>query len=154
MCWSATNACTSHALPRTWSCRYYFRYQGTATIPPCYGNDTFGTRRGVNHWRVLKDPIRIHPRQLEELERLIRERIAPPDDPVNPCQPDTAAKVSEDGRVNTARPLMYRNTAANAKTFCECKDWESKWPEDRQWCLSDINERFYAKPYNFESDGW
>jgi hypothetical protein len=135
--------------------RYYYRYQGTATIPPCYGNDTQGSRRGTNHWRVLKDPIRIHPRQLDELNRLIRERIAPPDDAVNPCQPDTAADVSEDGSVNTARPLMYHNTAAHAKTFCECKDWESKWPEDRLWCVKyqDINERYYAHPYNFDTGG-
>ncbi|KAG7372538.1 alpha carbonic anhydrase [Nitzschia inconspicua] len=134
---------------------YYYRYQGAATIPPCYGNDTQGSRRGTNHWRVLKDPIRIHPRQLEELERLIRERIAPPDDVVNPCQPDTAAKVSPEGRVNTARPLMYHSPESHFKTFCECKDWESKWPEDRAWCLmTDINQRFYEKPYNFESDGW
>ncbi|KAL3902513.1 MAG: hypothetical protein SGILL_010794, partial [Bacillariaceae sp.] len=134
---------------------YYYRYQGTATIPPCYGNDTQGTRRGTNHWRVLKDPIRIHPRQLEELNRLIRERIAPPDDAVNPCQPDTAADVSDDGSVNTARPLMYHNTAAHAKTFCECKDWESKWPEDRNWCVKyqDINERYYDHPYNFDTNG-
>lgn len=90
-----------------------------------------------------------------ELERLIRERIAPINDAVNPCQPDTAAKVSEDGRVNTARPLMYTNATAHVKTFCECKDWESKWPEDREWCrIRDINERFYDKPYNFDTDGW
>mmetsp|Transcript_3904 Transcript_3904/g.6921 ORF Transcript_3904/g.6921 Transcript_3904/m.6921 type:complete len:439 (-) Transcript_3904:46-1362(-) len=134
---------------------YYYRYQGTSTTPPCYGADQFGTRRGVNHWRVLKDPIRIHPRQLFELERLIRERIAPPDDPVNPCQPDTAADVDSNGKVNTARPLMYHSPRAHAKTFCECKDWESKWPEDRAWCeMQDINERFYEQPYNFESDGW
>jgi hypothetical protein len=30
---------------------YYFRYQGSQTIPPCYGKDIRGTKRGVNHWR-------------------------------------------------------------------------------------------------------
>lgn len=59
-----------------------------------------------------KDPIRIHPRQLTELKRLVADRIAPPDDPVNPCQPNTAAKVSRDPDTNeveeveAARPLM------------------------------------------------
>jgi len=134
---------------------YYYRYQGTATIPPCYGNDTRASRRGSNHWRVLKDPIRIQSSQLKELERLIRDRIAPPDDLVMPCQPDTAAKVSNDGRVNVARPVMYTDDDAHRPTFCECKDWESKWPEDRDWCeTEDLEERLYLTPYNFESDGF
>ncbi|OEU13118.1 alpha carbonic anhydrase [Fragilariopsis cylindrus CCMP1102] len=134
---------------------YYYRYQGTATIPPCYGSDTRASKRGVNHWRVLKDPIRIQSTQLKELERLIRDRIAPPDDPVMPCQPDTAAKVSDDGRVNVARPLMSTDEEAHDPTFCECKDWVSKWPEDQAWCeTEDLEERLYLTPYNFESDGF
>lgn len=133
---------------------YYYRYEGTATIPPCYGNDTKASRRGTNHWRVLKDPIRIAESQLKELERLIRDRVAPQDDPVMPCQADTAAKVSEDGIVNVARPLMYTYEDAHRITFCECKDWESKWPEDRAWCLDELEDRLFMKPYNFESDGF
>jgi Eukaryotic-type carbonic anhydrase len=136
---------------------YYYRYQGSQTIPPCYGNVVTGSKEGTNHWRVMKDPVRIHPRQLEELTRLIAERIAPPDDPVNACKPDTAADVSEeDGKVtvNTARPLMYLQEA-HFKTFCECKDWASKWPEDRAWCKQqDIYQRFYTNPYNFEGEGF
>jgi hypothetical protein len=129
--------------------------QGTATIPPCYGSDTRASKRGVNHWRVLKDPIRIQSTQLKELERLIRDRIAPPDDPVMPCQPDTAAEVSDDGRVNIARPLMSTYEEAHDPTFCECKDWVSKWPEDQAWCeTEDLEERLYLTPYNFESDGF
>lgn len=130
--------------------------QGTATIPPCYGKDTRGTKRGANHWRVMKDPIRIQKKQLLELERLIRERIAPIDDPIMPCQPDTAAKVSQDGRVDVARPLQYYDEEAHDVTFCECKDWESKWPEDQAWCQAtkDVEERLYVTPYNFESDGF
>lgn len=30
---------------------YYFRYQGSQTIPPCYGKDIRGTKRGAVHWR-------------------------------------------------------------------------------------------------------
>mmetsp|Transcript_37127 Transcript_37127/g.90009 ORF Transcript_37127/g.90009 Transcript_37127/m.90009 type:complete len:562 (+) Transcript_37127:94-1779(+) len=110
---------------------YYFRYQGSQTIPPCYGNVVRGSREGTNHWRVLKDPIRIHPRQLKELKRLVADRIAPKDDPVMPCQPDTAGKVTrddsvlnEDGRgrvvdVDTARPKQYIYPEGHLITFCE-----------------------------------
>jgi hypothetical protein len=101
----------------------------------------------------MKDPTRIHRRQLEELKRLIRERIAPPDDPIMACQPDTAAKV-EGNDVNTARPLQYEHDV-HFTVFCECKDWPSKWPEDRAWCqIEDYNQRFYDTPYNFRSDGF
>eukprot|EP00537_Pseudo-nitzschia_pungens_P003212 CAMPEP_0172359778 /NCGR_PEP_ID=MMETSP1060-20121228/3924_1 /TAXON_ID=37318 /ORGANISM="Pseudo-nitzschia pungens, Strain cf. cingulata" /LENGTH=600 /DNA_ID=CAMNT_0013081565 /DNA_START=203 /DNA_END=2005 /DNA_ORIENTATION=- len=141
---------------------YYFRYSGTQTIPPCYGDYDSSSRKGTNHWRVMKDPIRIHPRQLVELRRLIAERIAPKGDPVKGCSPDTAAKVKIDqtreptdpGRyveVNTARPLQSWDRV-HFKTFCECKDWPSKWPEDRKWCqIDDMYERFYEKKYNFDA---
>jgi hypothetical protein len=138
---------------------YYFRYSGTQTIPPCYGTKLDNTRAQTNNWRVMKDPIRIHPRQLQELQRLIGERIAPLGSEVNECMTDTAAKVTRDETtdaiidVYAARPLQEWDPTAHFETFCECKDWESKWPEDRRWCvlLQDINERFYDKPYNF---GW
>ena len=110
----------------------------------------------------MKDPIRIHPRQLQELKRLLADRIAPPDDPVEPCVPSTAAKVTRDdtvlnqdglGRVvdvETNRALQYISDT-HFLTFCECKDWPSKWPEDRDWCRLDNSTRFYDHPYNFES---
>lgn len=136
---------------------YYFRYSGSQTIPPCYGNHIDNSRAGINHWRIMKDPIRIHPRQLQELKRLMGERISPKGSLVNECKPDTAAKVKRDSETNeiieieAARPLQEWNNV-HFKTFCECKDWESKWPEDRQWCLTDdISERFFDKPYNFDS---
>jgi len=135
---------------------YYFRYSGSQTIPPCYGNFVPELRTGTNHWRVMKDPIRIHRRQLQELRRLTADRIAPIDSPVNACQPDTAAKVTRDTLdtnkildVSNARPLQSWSKT-HFKVFCECKDWPSKWPEDRKWCeIEDINERFFLKPYNF-----
>mmetsp|Transcript_8669 Transcript_8669/g.18721 ORF Transcript_8669/g.18721 Transcript_8669/m.18721 type:complete len:449 (-) Transcript_8669:740-2086(-) len=141
---------------------YYFRYSGTQTIPPCYGDFDSSSRKGTNHWRVMKDPIRIHRRQLIELRRLIAERIAPKDDPIKSCSADTAAKVKVDStrdsndpskylEVNTARPLQDSDRV-HFKTFCECKDWVSKWPEDRQWCkIEDMNERFFDKKYNFDA---
>jgi carbonic anhydrase len=134
---------------------YYYRYSGSQTIPPCYGEPASDSRRGTNHWRVMKDPIRIHPRQLTEMKRLIRERIAPQNDPVMACKPDTAAKVSDGGEsVDTARPLQYEHPI-HFKVFCECKDWPSRWPEDREWCdIDDVYERFYDKPYNFQTNGF
>eukprot|EP00536_Pseudo-nitzschia_multiseries_P002986 jgi/Psemu1/236253/estExt_Genewise1.C_420092 len=137
---------------------YYFRYSGSQTVPPCYGNFQQESRAGTNHWRVMKDPLRIHTRQLLELRRLTAERIAPPGSPVDACLPDTAATVTRseaDPRtivgVDNARPLQSW-VKPHFKTFCECKDWPSKWPEDQKWCeIEDIEERFYDKPYNF---GW
>ena len=87
---------------------YYFRYSGTQTVPPCYGKWFSGNdRRQTNHWRIMKDPIRVSTRQVEEMHRLLRERIAPVDDPLRPCQPDTAAKrFPNSTRVSVARPLQ------------------------------------------------
>ena len=93
------------------------------------------------------------------MQRLIRERIAPPNDPFKACQPDTAADIRQDpvtGEeiVSVARPLQDTERL-HYKVFCECKDWPSKWPEDRDWCrIEDVNKRFYETPYNFETPGF
>lgn len=88
------------------------------------------------------------------MERLLRERVAGPLDPLKACQADTAARVDADGHVNVARPLMDTNSV-HFKVFCECKDWPSKWPEDRAWCeINNVQERFYSHPYNYETDGY
>ena len=133
---------------------YYFRYEGTQTIPPCYGPQTDGSRMETNHWRVLKDPIRVHPRQIREMERLIANRIAGPNEDIEfRCKPDTAAKVHHNDRVDVARPLQKFH-ARHHKTFCECKDWRSKWPEDRRWCeIRNMTKRFYDTPYNYQTSG-
>ena len=134
---------------------YYFRYQGTQTVPPCYGPFEVGSRGNTNHWRVLKDPVRVHPRQIAEMERLLRERIAPQDAKFKACENDTAGKIEKDGRISVARPLMQFNDQTHAKTFCECDDWASKWPEDRAWCKlerGDKDIRLYDHPYNFDSE--
>ncbi|KAL3911852.1 MAG: hypothetical protein SGILL_007121 [Bacillariaceae sp.] len=131
---------------------YYFRYQGSGTIPPCYGKNEKGKRSGVNHWRVMKDPARINPVQLAELQRLIAERVAPFDDPVAPCARDTAAKISPHGDVSTARPTQQFSELGHKLTFCQCSDWESKWEEDRKWCAIDsVDERFFQKRFNWEA---
>lgn len=100
----------------------------------------------------MKDPAQIHPVQLKELQRLIAERVAPHDDPIAPCQPDTAAKVTSQGEVSTARPLQQFHKSGHVMTFCECKDWESKWQEDRDWCkIDNIETRFFEKRFNWEA---
>lgn len=133
---------------------YYYRYSGTQTVPPCYGPFTSGTRGNTNHWRVMKDPIRVHPRQIAEMERLLKDRIAPTNDPFRACKPDTAGVIDELGHISVARPLQNFHIA-HYESFCECKDWPSKWPEDREWCkIENIEERFYSHPYNFKTIGF
>ena len=124
---------------------YYFRYEGTQTVPPCYE---------TAHWRVFKDPIRVASHQMRELERLIAWRL---DDS---CNKDTAGRPREDGNpdaVDVNRPLQkYHNL--HRKVFCECQDWPSKFPADRTWCRNWKNrppeQRLIDRPYNFRSNGF
>jgi hypothetical protein len=57
-------------------------------------------------------------------------------DPINPCQPDTAAMPYDNdaSKVNATRPLQSTHKAHHA-VFRECQDWGSKWKEDKEWCL-------------------
>lgn len=132
---------------------YYYRYSGTQTVPPCYGRWFSGNeRRQTNHWRIMKDPIRVSRRQIDEMHRLLRERIAPADDPVRPCLLDTAAKrFPNSDRISVARPVQSTR-GVHFKVFCECDDWTSKWPEDQEWCAMEKLDRLYRHPYNFETD--
>jgi hypothetical protein len=123
---------------------YYFRYEGTQTVPPCY--DTA-------HWRILKDPIRVAPHQMRELERLTAWRIG------DNCEADTAGKPREGNpdAVDVARPLQSYHKL-HRKVFCECQDWPSKFPLDRTWCRNWKNRppewRLFDQPYNWPSDGF
>lgn len=122
---------------------YYFRYEGTQTVPPCY--DTA-------HWRVFKDPIRVSSRQMRELERLIAWRLG------DNCEVDTAGLTTDnENRVDVARPLQSYHEL-HRKVFCECQDWPSKFPADRLWCRNWQNkppeERLIDHPYNWPSDGF
>ena len=103
----------------------------------------------------MKDPIRVSERQIDEMHRLIKERIAPSDAPVRACKPDTAAAPYEGNanRVNVSRPLMMTDKA-HFMTFCECR-WGSKWVEDQIWCKNkNQTSRLYDQPYNFATDGF
>eukprot|EP00548_Thalassiothrix_antarctica_P003227 CAMPEP_0194129910 /NCGR_PEP_ID=MMETSP0152-20130528/1095_1 /TAXON_ID=1049557 /ORGANISM="Thalassiothrix antarctica, Strain L6-D1" /LENGTH=886 /DNA_ID=CAMNT_0038824291 /DNA_START=312 /DNA_END=2973 /DNA_ORIENTATION=- len=93
---------------------YYYRYEGSQMVPPCYE---------TVHYRVMKDPIRIHPIQLAELERLLAWRIAPKGSKFNECKPDTAGRQrsgSNRNAVDLNRPIQEYQTSigkfsANAK---------------------------------------
>jgi hypothetical protein len=103
----------------------------------------------------MKDPIKISRRQLDEMHRLLKERIVPIDDPIRPCQPDTAAGPYEgdDTKVNTSRPLI-ETSKVHYLSFCGCQDWKSDLQEDQDWCELDPMVRFYEHPYNFPTDGF
>ena len=103
----------------------------------------------------MKDPIRVSHRQIAEMHRLLRDRVAAVTDPVAACQADTSADVdTASGKVNIARPLQSTHKA-HFKVFCECQDWVSKWKEDQQWCeINNQMERYYNRPYNFETNGF
>jgi Eukaryotic-type carbonic anhydrase len=133
---------------------YYYRYGGTQTIPPCYGREGFG-RGHTNHWRVMKDPIRVSRRQIDELNRLLKNRIAPRDDPIRPCQPDTAGAPvqGKPDYIDVARPLQHFSELHH-EVFCECYNWRSKWPEDQRWCKQQKLVRFYDRPYNWDQNGF
>jgi hypothetical protein len=122
---------------------YYFRYEGTQAVPPC---------KDQVHWRVMKDPIPVAQRQIDELQRLMGERIAPAGSRHNECDPDHAGKLREGttNKFDFARPVQSFHKL-HRKVFCECKDWKSKFPEDRGWCDRNIFDRFYNHPYNFDA---
>jgi hypothetical protein len=124
---------------------YYFRYEGTQAVPPCYE---------TVHWRVIKDPIRVAPHQMRELERLQAWRLN------DQCKVDVAGKPREGSNgdaVDSNRPIQQYHTL-HRKVFCECKDWPSKFPLERAWCknwqTNDPNLRFYENPYNWPQRGF
>jgi Eukaryotic-type carbonic anhydrase len=124
---------------------YYFRYEGTMVQPPCWE---------VIHWRPLKDPIRVHKRQIDELNRLMAWRLNP-----DTCARDTAGIVSADSsRIEAHREIQYMHDQ-HRFVFCECKDWPSKFKGDREWCHRWNEDtsytRFYEHPYSFDKNaGW
>lgn len=125
---------------------YYFRYEGTQLIPPCFE---------TVHWRIMKDPIRVHPRQIAELNRLLAWRRSPSG--ANQCDVDTAGVLKPGGdAVDLHRDTQYMHLQ-HRMVLCECKNWPSKFDSDKQWCRNWQNDpgykRFYGTPYNFDTNG-
>jgi hypothetical protein len=128
---------------------YYFRYEGTMPVPPCFE---------TVHWRVMKDPIRVAPHQMRELERLIAARTGE-SGTSKKCESDTAGKprATNLDLVDVNRPLQRLHTL-HRMVFCECKDWPSKFPLERVWCKNwsnrDPRDRLYENPYNWPGTGF
>ena len=100
----------------------------------------------------MKDPIRVHKRQIAELNRLLAWRLNP-----DTCEIDTAGVISDDGNtIKANREIQYYHST-HRMVFCECKDWPSKFESDKEWCddWEDDTDytRFYKQPYSFDSDG-
>jgi len=123
---------------------YYYRYEGSMTVPPCYT---------VNHWRVMKDPIRVAKHQITELERLLAWRIN------GNCDASTAGNPRKDNpdAVDVNRPLQEL-ARGHRMVFCECQDWPSKFPQEREWCKKwqqkDPELRLFENPYNWDQLGF
>ncbi|KAL3916149.1 MAG: hypothetical protein SGILL_005311 [Bacillariaceae sp.] len=123
---------------------YYFRYEGSMTVPPCYT---------VNHWRVMKDPIRVAEHQIKELERLLAWRMN------GNCDASTAGKPREGNpdAVDVNRPVQELERG-HRMVFCECQDWPSKFPREREWCKKwqtrDPELRLFDNPYNWPQNGF
>lgn len=113
---------------KTVDTEYYFRYEGSQGVPPCHE---------VVHWRVMKEPIKVAPSQIDQLENLIKDRL----DPVT-CERDTAGRKRQDGsdKVDVNRPIQL-TTHKHKLVFCECVDWESKKPGDLEWCKLPMEQR-------------
>jgi carbonic anhydrase len=109
---------------------YYFRYLGSLMEPPCF--------TGV-HWRVMRRPIKISPRQLSMLEALLANRLNP-----DTCEKDTVGKLRPDGQTGKAvdvnRPIQQLYSA-HGLVYCECVDWKSSQTEDQIYCNGTMEER-------------
>ena len=96
--------------------------------PPCFEEV---------HWRVLKNSIKVSPRQITLLEKLLSHRTNP-----ETCQRDTAGKRRNDGtnNVDVNRPIQA--TTRNHKlVYCECDDWQSRRKSDQKYCELPMKER-------------
>lgn len=86
------------------------------------------------HWRVMKDPIKVAPSQIEELQELMANRIDK-----KTCDPDHAGR-RRNGKLQFNRPIQT-TTRDHRVVFCECVDWPSKQTEDQRWCAKPDSVR-------------
>jgi hypothetical protein len=90
---------------------YYFRYLGSLVEPPCFV--------GV-HWRVLRLPVKISPRQLYWLGKLLKLRLNP-----TTCENDMVGRpVPTKARVEVNRPQQV-TYGIHDVVYCECINWNS-----------------------------
>jgi Eukaryotic-type carbonic anhydrase len=108
---------------------YYFRYLGSLVEPPCFV--------GV-HWRIMRSPIKISPRQLRILSTLLAFR----QDPITCKTMSSVGKPRKDGSsfVDVNRPIQ-RLQGQHDLVFCECVDWNSSIIEDKAYCTLTMEQR-------------
>ena len=91
------------------------------------------------HWRVLKNAIRVAPRQLDALNSLLYNRIDP-----KTCAHKNAGRLSQlrkkSYKVSFNRPLQT-TTRNHELVFCECVDWASKRRSDQAYCELTMKDR-------------
>lgn len=85
----------------------------------------------------MKDPIRVAPEQIQQLEDLIARRVDP-----ELCSPDTAGKSrnAPGNKVDVNRPIQSL-TRLHKAVFCECVNWPSRLLKDQEWCNITMEER-------------
>jgi Eukaryotic-type carbonic anhydrase len=108
---------------------YYFQYLGSLVEPPCFV--------GV-HWRIMRRPIRISPRQLRIISNLVAKR----QDPITCKINSTVGKPRNDGTkwVDVNRPIQMLQ-GRHDLAFCECVDWNSSLIEDKTYCMQTMEQR-------------
>jgi len=100
--------------------------------PPCFG---------PVHWRVVRNPIKVAPEQIVELERLVSTRIDP-----GTCKKYTAGKPRDQRKwkVSVNRPLQTVSPK-HQLVYCECEDWRPKTDSDIEYCTKPMEERGVKK---------
>ena len=85
----------------------------------------------------MRLPIKVAPSQIRALESLLSERI----DPLT-CEAYTAGRPrgGNSTAVDVNRPLQT-NRPQHKLVYCECQDWESNLPKDKEYCSLTTDER-------------
>lgn len=84
----------------------------------------------------MRLPIKVAPSQIRALEDLLSQRL----DPVS-CEAYTAGRPRESSTaVDVNRPLQTHRLF-HKLVYCECVDWDSNLPRDKQYCLLPMEER-------------
>jgi Eukaryotic-type carbonic anhydrase len=108
---------------------YYFQYFGNLVEPLCVV--------GI-HWHVMKNPIKISPRQLRILENLTAKR----QDPVTCKENSTVGKprVNVTSKVDVNRPIQLMSNRQYL-AFCECVNWNPSIIENKIYCNQTMEQR-------------
>jgi hypothetical protein len=92
----------------------------------------------------MRLPIKVAPSQIRALEELLSQQIDP-----TKCVPRTIGRPREGDTtvVDLNRPLQtvvvwpWKERTGHKIVYCECVDWESKLPNDQEYCSLSMQER-------------